>query len=196
MSESDSSTSWVHLGVVKPELVNAPGGLGGEGLVQLVDVDVVGAESGLLQTGWDGVGWADSHDIWGNSDDGVGDELADNVESLGLGDRSSGEEDGGSSVGGLGGVSGGGDSGLLERWLELGELGGGGTGSDSVVLGDNNCGFAALLVDSSDGDWDDLVIEPALLLSVEGSSLGLGGELVKNFSLEVVLLGDILDKNK
>ena len=194
MSKSNGSAPWVHLSVVKTKLVSAPGGLGGEGLVELVDVDVVLVESSLVEDLWDGVGRSDAHDSWWDTSHGVGDESADNWPSVLLGDGSSGQEDSGGSVGDLGGVSGGGDTSLLEGWFQLAKLLGGGAWSDSAVLGDGDLLLVALLVDDGGLDWDDLLIEPAVLLGVESSSVGLSGELVQDLSLEVVVLSDVLTK--
>ena len=192
VSEGDGSSSWVDLGVVEPELVAAPGGLGSEGFVELVDVDVGGRESGLLQHLWDGVGWSNSHDLWRDTGDGVGDELSNDWESVLLGDRSSGDQDDRGSVSGLGRVTSSGDSGLGEARSELGKLSGSGSRSDSVVLGEGDGLGVSFLVSVLGGHWDDFVIEPSAFLGVESSSVRLGSEFVENFSLKAVLLGNVL----
>lgn len=192
MSEGNGSSSWVDLGVVKSQLVGGPGGLGSEGFVELVDVDVGGLESSLLQNLWNGVGWSNSHNLWWNTSDGVGNELSDDWETVLFSDRSSGDENDSSSISGLGGVTGGGDTGLGEAWLQLGELVSGGSWSDSVVLGQGDGLGVSFLVSVLGGDWDNFLVEPSLLLGVEGSSVRLSGEFVKSSSLEVVLLSDVL----
>jgi hypothetical protein len=192
MSESNGSSSWVDLFVVKSQLVAAPGGLGGESFVELVDIDVRGLKSGLLQNLWDGVSWSNSHDLWWDTSDGVGDELSNDWESVLLSDRSSGDQNDRGSVGGLGRVTGGRDSGLGEAWSELGKLSGSGSRSDSVVLGEGDSLSVSFLVSVLGGDWDDLIIEPSALLSVEGSSVRFSGELIENFSLKAVLLSNVL----
>lgn len=196
VSEGNGSSSWVDLLVVESQLVAAPGGLGGESFVELIDIDVRGLESGLLQNEWDGVGWSNSHNLWRDTGDGVGDELSNNWKSVLLGDGSSGDQNDGGSVGGLRRVTGGGDSGLGEAWLQLGELFSGGSRSDSVILGDGNSLGVSLLVSVLGRDWDDLVIEPSALLSVKGSSVRFSGEFIKSSSLEAVFVGNVLKKVK
>lgn len=64
MTEGDGTSSLVEFVIWDAELLNTVGGLAGECLVNLPNVDVLYTESSLLECLWNGDGWADSHDLW------------------------------------------------------------------------------------------------------------------------------------
>jgi hypothetical protein len=196
VAKGDSTSSWVHFLVVKAELVGTPGGLGSEGFIELENINLVLGDACLLENLWNGKGWSDTHNLWRNTSNGVGNELSNDWPSVLFGERSSGEEDGSSTVSGLGGVSGSGDTVLAERRLELAESFEGGLSSDAVILGDGDIGRVSILVLVDGVDWDDLVIEPSTLLSVGSSSVAFNCKLVENISLESVLLSNVLSKGE
>ena len=183
MSDGNGSSSWVDLGVVKSQLVGGPGSLGSESFVKLIDVDIVSVESSLFQNLWNGVSWSNSHDLWWNTSDGIRNELSDDWKSVLFSDRSSSDENNSSSISGLGGVTGGGDTSLSEAWLQLSELVSGGSWSDSVVLGQGDGLGVSLLVSVLGGDWNNFLVEPSLLLGVESSSVRFSSEFIKSSSL-------------
>lgn len=192
MAEGDSSTSWVNFLVVQTEVVGTPSGLGGESLVELVDIDLADGDSGLLENLWNSKGWSDTHDFWRDTSDGVSNKLGNDWPAVLLSKVSSSQENNSGTVGGLRGVTSGRDTSWLERWLELGKTLNGSSGSDTVVLGDGNFLGISVLVLEDGLDRDDLIIEPATLLGVSGSAVALSCESVEDVSLEVVLFSDIL----
>jgi len=63
MSESDSTTFWVNLTHIKPDLIDGVECLTREGFIEFVDVDLVLADAGTSQQLGDGEGRANTHDL-------------------------------------------------------------------------------------------------------------------------------------
>jgi len=81
--------------VIQTKYVNAVDGHGGEGLVDLDDIDIVLGQAVLGEDLWDGGGGADTHDSWGNTGDGCADEFGEDWLAEFDGFGSLHEEDGG-----------------------------------------------------------------------------------------------------
>lgn len=90
-------------------------------LVDLVEIDVLEAEGGELEDLGDGERRADAHDARGYTNDGRGDELAEDGEAEALGDGAAGEDDSCGAVGDLRSVTSVGGAVLLEGGLQLAE---------------------------------------------------------------------------
>jgi hypothetical protein len=164
--------------------------LGSESLVDLKDIDVLDLDADLLEDGGDGDGGTDTHGLGLAANNGGGDVLADNGESELLGSLALHQENGGGTIGDLGGVTGSG--GTIEGRAELGQALEGGTGTDTVILGDDDLLLVTLGILDDGLDGDDLVVELALGLSVGGLVEGKSSELVLLLAGDVVLGGDVL----
>lgn len=105
MAESNSTTLGVNLLRRNAELINTPDTLGSEGLVDLVNVDIILGDAGLLQCNGDSRPGADSHEQGLDADDAGSDVLADDLLAQTLGGGPLHKEDGGSTVGDLGGIT-------------------------------------------------------------------------------------------
>ena len=68
MAKRDGASLWVQLLHGDLQVVDRHGCLGCEGLVDLVDVDVVDGHAGLLESDWDGESRADTHQLRVNAD--------------------------------------------------------------------------------------------------------------------------------
>lgn len=194
MSEGNSTTLGVNLLGIELQDVHAVQSLTGEGFVEFIDIDIGGLETSLLEGLGDSESGADTHDLRGDTSDGVGDPSGDDGKTELFSGGSSGQEDGSSTIGDLGGVTGSGDTVLLESGLELLEGFESGFLSDTVILVDKDFFsdfFVTLLLLDGGLDGDDFVLEEALSLSFVGSSLGFSGESVLDFSADVVLFGNI-----
>ena len=86
MADGDSTTVNVDLLEGNTNFLHAEDGLAGEGLVDLVKVNIVLGQTGLFEYSWDGVSGADTHDSWGHTDNSCGDEFTDNGETETFGD--------------------------------------------------------------------------------------------------------------
>lgn len=121
VTDSNRTSVDVDLLLRDPEVLHAHHSLARKRLVDLVEVDVVEGQGGELEDLGDGERWADTHNARGDSDDGRGDELAEDGEAKALGNRAAGEDDGGSTIGDLRSIAGVRGAVLLEGGLQLGE---------------------------------------------------------------------------
>jgi hypothetical protein len=211
VTKSDGTTDRVDLLVRQTKGVDGHDSLRRKGLVDFEDVDILLGNTGLGEYLRDSDTWSDTHDTRRASDNGRDDKLGEDGQSELLGVRTSCEEDSSGSVGYLRSVSSVGGTVLLESGLDLRQRLGSDTGSDSIILvNDDLLLLFRLGVDKlgleNDGDQhldgnaynfayldrDDLLLELAELLS--GGSLGVtvGGKLVLDLSRDFVLLGNVL----
>ena len=78
MSDGDSTTLGVNFLHVEAEFLAREESLRSEGLVDLVDINVIGGQASFLQNFRDGISGTDSHDFRRNTSDGVGNESSEN----------------------------------------------------------------------------------------------------------------------
>lgn len=78
MTKSNSTSSWVHLGIIQAQHVLAVDCHRGKCFVDLDDVDVVLCQAELLEQLRDGHRWADTHDSRWQASNGSSDELGEN----------------------------------------------------------------------------------------------------------------------
>lgn len=135
VAEGDGAALGVDFLHGEAELVGAPEALGGEGLVDLEDVDVVLGEAGELEDLGDGLPGAEAHEQGLDADDGGGDELAEDGLAEALGGAAAHHEHGGGAVADLRGVAGVDAAVLGEGGLDLAEGGGRDARAHAVVLG-------------------------------------------------------------
>lgn len=138
-AEADvSGTYRVDLAVRKTKSVNRHDGLRRKGLIDLIDVNVLLADTSLGEHFRDSDTGSDTHDSRRASNDGRHDKLGEDGQAELLSVRTPRQENSGGSVGNLGGVSGVGGTVLLEGGPDLGEGFGGNARSNSIVLVDND----------------------------------------------------------
>jgi len=157
MTNGNSSTPWVDLFVWDSDLVDGIESLRGECLIDFIKVNIILGDAVLLQQLGDGVGGTDAHDPRGYANNRSTNKLADNGEAQLLGNRTSGEKDGSSTIGNLRRIPGVGETVLCERWLQLGQRLGGDPIPDAVILVNNNFRLLFRLgIDELDALWKDL----------------------------------------
>lgn len=194
MAEGNSTSLGVDPLDVDTNLVDWVKSLTSEGLIQLIDIDILLSNSSLSKEFRDGIGGTDTHNLRGNTyhiwDDstlnGVFNESGDNWKIEFFSNWSSGKEDSSGSISDLGGVSSSGWSILFECSLELLESFESGFLSDSIILGDGHFGdFIAILDGGLDGN--DFFLEESLLLGEGSLSVWLDGESVLSLSSDTEL---------
>lgn len=194
MAQSDGTTTDVHLLVGDVQDVHAVDGHGGEGLVELDNVNVVNGELVLLEELGDGGGRANTHDARRDTGDGGTDELAEDGLTETLGHVTAHEQDGGGTVGDLGAVA---ASALVtklgEGGADLGQTLVGGAPPRALILGQGDGLFlAGLGVLDGGGDGDDLVIEPVVLLGVLSTAVRLASVTILLLAGDVEVFADVL----
>lgn len=190
MTHGDGTTVGVDLLQGKTAVLDGVDSLGSESLVDLKDIDILDLDADLLEDGGDGNGGTDTHGLGLASNNCGGDVLADNVKSELLSGLALHQENGGSTIRDLGGVTGSG--GTIEGRAELGQALDGGTGTDTVILGDGDLLLVTLGILDDGLDGDDLMVELALGLSAGSLAEGKSSELVLLLTGDVVLGGDVL----
>lgn len=190
VTHGDGTTVGVDLVDVQTALLNGENGLGGKGLVQLEDIDILDLDTSLLADGGDGVGRAHTHDLGGASNHSRGDELSENGESQLLGRLALHEQNSGGTIRDLGGVTGGGGS--IKGGAQLGQGLEGGTGTDTIILGNNNLLLVVLGILDHGLDSNNLAVKLALGLGLGSLLEGEGGESILLGTGDVVLGGDVL----
>lgn len=179
VTKSDGAALGVDFLRRNAKFVCAPQALAGKSLVDLKNVDVVFGNASELKNLGDGLPRSLAHQEWLDTDNGSGDILAQNLLAKFLSDVTAHEKNGGSAVGDLAGIASVDAAVLGERGAELAEGFGGNTRSNTLILSDG-CflNFARLEVLVLDGKGGNLVVEKAILLSLEGLLVGVRGELV------------------
>jgi hypothetical protein len=194
MTQSNSTTTNVHLGVVNFECVQAVNCHGCEGLIQFNDVDIVNLEVVLGKKLGDGDRWANTHDAWCETSDSGTDELGKDGLTEGLCHAALHENDCSGTVGDLAGVASvAAVTKRKESGLDLAECLIGGSPSWALVLGENDSLLlAGLWVLDDGGDWNNLVVEPAFLLRDLGSPVAFERISVLHLTRDVEVLADVL----
>jgi hypothetical protein len=194
MTQSNSATTNVHLGVVNLECVQAVNCHGCKSLVQFNDVNVVNLEVELAEKLGDGDGWANTHDAWCKTSDRRADELGEDGLAEGLCHAALHENDCSSAIGDLAGIASvaavtvGKESGfdLAERLVR-------GSPPWTLVFGENDSLLlASLWVLDDGGDWDNLVVKPAFLLRDLSSPVAFVRVSVLHFTCDVEVLTNVL----
>lgn len=192
VTEGDGTTLGVDLLDGGTDLLDGVDGLGGEGLVDLKDVNIVDGQASALDGDGDGEGRTDTHDARGHTDDGGGDVFAEDLEAELLGGLALHEQDGSSTVRDLGGVTGGGGALIIESGAQLAELLGGGARADTIVTVDDDGLLVTVLVGDDGLKRDDLLLEPAVLLSLDGLGVRRSGKGILLLTRDLELGSDVL----
>lgn len=192
VANGDGTTSGVDLVLVNSAVLDGEQSLRGESLVDLENVNVVDGQTKVLKDGRDGVSGANSHKLRGNTDGLAVNELGKDGLAKLLGDGSSHEEDGTGTIRDLRGVTGVGGSLGGESGLELAELLGGDTGSDSVILVDSDLLLVVIIIEDGGLDGENLLVELTGGLGSGSLLVRLGGEGILGLSGNVVLGGNVL----
>ena len=193
MTEGDGTTLGVDLLDWEAKLVDAPHALGGESLVDLVDVDIILGDAGLLEGNGDGSPGADTHEQGLDTDNAGSDVLADDLLAQTLGGGALHEQDGGGTVGDLGGVTGVDGAVLGEGRADLGEGLGGHALADTVIgLDGDGLLLAGLGVGPLDLEGSNLLVEEAGLLGLDGLLVGGSGEGILGGTGDTAVLGHVL----
>lgn len=193
MAESNGTTLGVDLLSRDAKLVGAEEALRGESLVDLKDVNVLLGDASELEHLGDGLPGAETHEKRGHTNDGSVDVLAEDGLAELLGGGALHEENGGGTVGNLGGVAGVDAAVLGEGSTDLAEGLDGDTLTDAIVLVDNNLlGLAGLGVLVLDLEGSDLLLEETSLLGLDGLLEGGGSELILDGTGDALGLGHLL----
>ena len=169
VTECNSTTLGVDLLLGNTKLVDTPDALGSEGLVDLVDVDIILSDAGLLQSNGDSLPRANTHEEGLDADDAGGNVLAEDLLAQTLGGGALHEEDGGGAVGDLGSVTGVDGAVLGKGGLDLAQRLGGDALPDAVVgLHVDGLLLAGLGVGPFHIQRGDLLVEETSLLGLEG----------------------------
>ena len=192
VTNGDGTSVDVDLVPAETKLLDTVSGLRGEGFVDLKEINVLKLETGLLDGGGDGNSGSDSHDSGVDTNNGGGAEDSHHLESKLLGDRTAHSEDNSSTITDLTGVSSSGASILLEDSTELSETLDGGSGTASLIVGNNVLVFLTLLVLEGDLNGDNLILEAAGLDGLGSTSVRHGSKLILFRTGDVVLGGNIL----
>ena len=119
-----------------------------------------------------------------------------NVETELLGHGPSSEKDGSGTISYLRGISGSGGSFLfVESWLEFGKFFFSSSGSDSLILINNNILPVSVLILNFGSHWGNLGLELSSLHGIESFLLRPSTELVLFFSSDTEFLGNVVRSN-
>ena len=147
-----------------PELLGRGDDLGGEGLVDLDQVDVVDGHAGPLEGLADGLDGPEAHDLGVEAGHAAGHDAGQGGDAELAGPGVAHDDDRGRAVVERAGVAGRDRAALAEDRLELGQALEGGARPGAVVLGHHRA--------VGQGDRDDLPLEEAVLLGGHGPGLG------------------------
>lgn len=196
MTEGDSTALGVDLLGGQAKLVDAPHTLGGEGLVDLVDVDLILGDTGLLESNGNGGPGANTHEEGLDTDDAGSDVLADDLLAQTLGGGALHEQDGGGTVGDLGGVTSVDGTVLGERRADLAEGLGGHALADTVIgLDGDGLLLAGLGVGPLNLEGSNLLVEEAGLLGLDSLLVGGSGESILGGTGDTAVLGHVLGQD-
>ena len=146
MAESNGTTLGVELLLGNAEGLDTVRGLGGKGLVDFKDINVVNAKTTVLEGGGDGVSRADSHHLRGHTGGGEAHNATDDFATKTVGNISTGEKDAGSSISDLRRVTGCSSSILLEGGLQLGKTCDSSSWSNTIIFVDSDAGLVAIFI--------------------------------------------------
>mmetsp|Transcript_235 Transcript_235/g.473 ORF Transcript_235/g.473 Transcript_235/m.473 type:complete len:335 (+) Transcript_235:92-1096(+) len=193
VTQGDGTTLGVDLGHVNAEFLNAVDRLAREGLVDLKDIDVIQAQTGLLDRRGDGLRRSDAHNIRGHAHDRVRTQSAQDGQAEGLCLGLTHHEYGSGPIADLTGVASGGRSILLEDWLQFTKLLRSRGRPNSVVRGHHRrCRRCTIITRHRHSHWHDLGVEKALRLRVRRLGVRGSRELVLGLPSHTKLGSDIL----
>jgi len=196
VAEGDSTTLGVDLLLGQAKLVDTPHALGGKGLVDLVDVDIILGDAGLLKGNGNGLPRANAHEQGLDADNAGGNVLANDLLAQALGSGALHEQDGSGTVGDLGGVTGVDGAVLGEGRADLAQGLGGDALTDTVIsLDGDGLLLARLGVGPLDLERSNLLVEEAGLLGLEGFLVGGSGESILRGTGDAAVLGHVLGQN-
>lgn len=196
MTEGDSTTLGVDLLSGQAKLVDAPHALGGKGLVDLEDVDLILGDAGLLESNGNGGPGTDTHQEGLDTDNAGGDVLADDLLAQTLGSGALHEQNGGSTVGDLGGVTGVDGAVLGKGRADLAEGLGGHALADTVIsLDGDGLLLAGLGVGPLDLEGSNLLVEEAGLLGLDGLLVGGSSKSILGGTGDTTVLGHVLGQD-
>ena len=168
--------------------------LGCKGLVDLEDVHVVYGDAGLLQGRWDGEGRADAHELRVHAHAREAAEARDDGQPVLLGHVPTRQEHHGSTVRRLTGVPGRCAATSLESRLQLGKTLLGGASARAFVLVNHHLLDGPILLLHLHRDWHNLLLEPAVLLCLQGLPVGVRRHLVLPLTGDAVCCCHILGR--
>ena len=192
MAESDGTTTGVELLLGHSQLSHAVGSLTGEGLVDFENINLVLGKASLLQGGGDSESGSNSHNSGRHTSDGEADKAANDLAAELVGNISSSEQNAGSTISNLTGVTGSGGATLLESGLQLGEALEGGSGSSSIISVNKNFLLVAILVLNNGGVGSDFRLGPSHLLGMSSLGVTINSELILSLTVDTELSSDIL----
>lgn len=196
VTERDGATLGVDLLKWDTQFFRTPDALGGEGLVDLVDVDVVLGDAGLLERHGDGLPRADTHEQGLDANHAGGNVLSDDLLAQALGSRTLHEQHGSRTVRDLGGVTGVDGAILGKGRANLSKRLSGDARTDAIIcLDSDGLLFVGLWVSPLDLERNDLLVEKSLLLSLESLLVRSSGESVLLGTGNVTGLGHLLGQN-
>lgn len=169
VSKSNSTTLRVDLFLGNTQFVGTPHALRGEGLVDLVDVDIVLGDTSLLQGNRDGLPGTDTHQEGLDTNHAGGDVLADDLLAQTLSGGPLHQQDGSSTVGDLRSITGVDGAILGEGGADLAERLGGDALTDTIVrLDGDRLHLTGLGVFPLDIKGSNLFVEETGLLGLNG----------------------------
>lgn len=196
VTEGNGTTLGVDLLLGQAKLVDTPHTLGGKGLVDLEDVDIILGDASLLQGDGNGLPGANTHQKGLDANNAGGDVLADDLLAQALSGGTLHEQDGGGAVGDLRGVTGVDGAVLGESRADLAEGLGGDTLTDTVVgLDSDGLLLAGLGIGPLDLERSNLLVEEAGLLGLEGLLVGGSSESILGGTGDVAVLGHVLGQD-
>ncbi len=194
VAKSNSTATDVHLLVWQLELILTVHSHRSKSLVDLNDIDIIDAELELLQELWDGDGWSDTHDSWGDTSNGGTDELSKDWLAELDGSRALHQQNSGGAIGDLGRVAS--SRPITERHesrTNLAERLKGRSVANTFILSQKNLLLlTSRWVLNSHLDWHNLVIEPSRLLCLLGALVGLSRISILHLPGDVEILANVL----
>lgn len=192
MTKGNSTTLGVDLLEGDVELLSAVDGLGGEGFVEFDNVNVGDLNTSAFSGDGDSISRSDTHDTGRNTSNSRGNVLAKDGQVELLGSLALHEQNSGSTIRNLGGVTSSGETIFVESRLELGERLSSGARTNTIVVLKNNFFLVTLLIGDNDLDGDDFSIEKPGLLSGNSLLMRSSGESILLSTGDVELFGDVL----
>lgn len=192
MPKRDRAPIGIHLLLIQPQLLDAPHALTRKRLIDLIDINFGGRDTGFGQRNGDRFPGADAHEERGYADDGGGDEFTDNGLRETLGGGALHEEDGGRAVGDLGRIARVDTAVFGEGGFDFREGSGCDAWSDAIILGNGNgCFFVGFWVDEFGRHGRDFGVEATGLLGQERFGIRRGREGVLVAAGNVAVFGHL-----
>ena len=192
MTDGDRTTTPVKLLFRNLERLGRHGGLGGESLIDFVNVHVTDIEATLLKRFRNSKSWTNTHDLWWHTSDSIGEQTALDRKSVLFCVRASGQKDTGSAVSELRGVACCGASTFLEDGLELAEPLEGGLLSETIVVVNSHLLLIPFLVFDDRCILGDLSLRPTHFVRMGRLLVTLKGHQVLCLTTDSIFGGHIL----